>query len=289
MIKLLELPATENLSQFAAFLWKHRIRHRITHFEDAQQLWLADAEDAEFVIEHFKRWRGGDGLAPSVERPQISSRARLSLAWFLSPVTLSLIGLSLLLTLLSGFGDNQQWLHLFTFVDFAFKGEYLRYQSLESLLQGGQYWRLLTPIFIHFSLMHLVFNLLWTWELGRRVELVQGRRRLLWLALVIGVVSNFAQFMMTGPLFGGLSGVIFGLMGYTWLWDRLNPGQRFGMPPALMTFMMIWLVLGISGLIERLGFGSIANTAHLVGLLSGLVCVLPAMLLNRKMRRSDRC
>jgi GlpG protein len=93
---------------------------------------------------------------------------------------------------------------------------------------------------------------------------------------------------MTGPLFGGLSGVIFGLMGYTWLWDRLNTEQRFGMPTSLMTFMMIWLVLGVSGLTERLGFGSIANTAHLVGLLSGLLCVLPAILLYRKAHRLDR-
>ncbi|MEH6471908.1 MAG: rhomboid family intramembrane serine protease [Halopseudomonas sp.] len=283
MIKLLELPADEDLSAFTGFLWRHRIRHRITHFETAQQLWLADPGDAEFVIEYFERWRNGEVLDGAVDspQPQISSRARLSLAWYSFPVTLSLIALSLLLTLLSGFGDNLQWLHWFSFVDFNFQGDYLLFQSIETLFQGGQWWRFLTPIFLHFSLMHLVFNLLWTWELGRRVELMQGKLRLLWLALLIGIVSNVAQFMMTGPLFGGLSGVIFGLMGYTWLWDRLYPEQRFGMPPALMTFMMIWLVLGVSGLIEKMGFGSIANTAHLVGLLSGLACVLPSRLLSR--------
>tara|TARA_R110002094_G_scaffold50002_2_gene61850 strand:+ start:2165 stop:3031 length:867 start_codon:yes stop_codon:yes gene_type:complete len=287
MHKLLEVTASEDLSQFTGFLWRHRIHHRVTHFEDAQQLWIADPREAEFVIEHFQRWRNGDGLEASVDSPspQISGRARFSLAWYRSPVTLSLIGLSLLLTLLSGFGDSMQWLHLFSFVDFTFKGEYLLFQPLATMLQSGEWWRLVTPIFLHFSLLHLVFNLLWTWELGRRIELLQGRARLLWLAAVIGVVSNFGQFMMTGPLFGGLSGVIFGLMGYTWLWDRLNPQQKFGMPTALMTFMMIWLVLGVSGLIERMGFGSIANTAHLVGLLTGLACVLPGLWLSR--RRSD--
>jgi GlpG protein len=284
MIKLLELPAGEDLGPFAGFLWRHRVHHRITHFEDAQQLWIANPDEAEFVIEHFKRWRSGESLESSLERPgpQISSRARLSLAWYLTPVTLSLIGLSLLLTLLSGFGDNREWLHLFSFVDFTFKGQYLVFQTVDGLLQGGEWWRFVTPIFLHFSLLHLVFNLLWTWELGRRVELLQGRMSLFWLTLVIGVLSNLAQFMMTGPLFGGLSGVIFGLMGYTWLWDRLSTRQRFGLPPTLMTFMMIWLLLGISGLIERLGFGAIANTAHLVGLLSGLACVGPAIWLQRR-------
>ncbi|MFT5721816.1 MAG: GlpG protein [Motiliproteus sp.] len=284
MIKLLDLPAGEDLAPFAGFLWRHRIHHRITHFEDAQQLWIADPGELEFVVEHFRRWRQGEDLDGAIESPklQISSRARVSMALLSTPVTLSLIAFSLLLTLLAGFGDNAQWLHWFTFVDFVIEGDYLRFQNIEALLKSGQWWRLVTPIFLHFSLLHLVFNLLWTWELGRRVERLQGRIRLLWLALVIGVVSNLAQFIMTGPLFGGLSGVIFGLMGYTWLWDRLNTGQRFGMPTALMTFMMIWLVLGVSGVIEWLGFGAIANTAHLVGLLSGLVCVGPGLWLRRR-------
>lgn len=294
MIKLLELSATEDLGSFAAFLWRQRIRHRISHLDDAQQLWLADPGDAEFVLEQFQRWRNGEALdqSGSDPQPQISHRARISLAWYMFPVTLSLIGLSLGLTLLCNFGDNLQWLHWFSFVDFTFKGDYLLFQSLDTLLQGGEWWRLVTPVFLHFSLMHLVFNLLWTWELGRRVELIQGRLRLLWLVLVIGVASNVAQFLMTGPLFGGLSGVIFGLMGYTWLWDRITPAgggqtQRFGLPPALMTFMMVWLVVGVSGLLEKVGFGSIANTAHLVGLLSGLACVLPAQWLYRRSLRAD--
>lgn len=291
MIKLLELDATEDLTQFASFLWKQRIRHRISHLDGQQQLWLADPADAEFVLQHFKRWHEEGELDHSASGPQpeISNRARASLAWYLFPVTISLIGLSLGLTLLCGFGDNLRWLHWFTFVDFYPKGQYLQFHGLEHLLESGQWWRLVTPILLHFSLMHLVFNLLWTWELGRRVEVIQGKMRLLWMVLFIGVVSNVAQFMMTGPLFGGLSGVIFGLMGYTWLWDRVTPddghSQRFGMPPALMTFMMVWLVVGVSGLLEKLGFGAIANTAHLVGLLSGLLCVLPAKLLYRRSQR----
>ncbi|HEY5717710.1 MAG TPA: rhomboid family intramembrane serine protease, partial [Motiliproteus sp.] len=128
-------------------------------------------------------------------------------------------------------------------------------------------------------------NLLWTWELGRRVEHLQQRKVLIGLVLFTGVVSNLAQYLMTGPMFGGLSGVIFGLMGYTWLWDRLSPERGFGMPPALMVFMLLWLVLGVSGAIEALGLGAIANTAHLIGLLSGLLAAPLVYVLREQLWR----
>ncbi|WP_421861921.1 rhomboid family intramembrane serine protease [Motiliproteus sp.] len=274
MIQLFELPPDIDLGPFAAFLWRQRIRHRITHLQGQQQLWLADPADADYVMEQFNRWQRGEVLEESANQ----TSKRTSIPWWRLPITLVLIGFSLALTLLTGFGSQYELLRWFSFVNFELQGQSYIPQSFSTLIRVGEWWRFVTPIFIHFSLLHLVFNLLWTWELGRRIELTRGSILLLWLTLFIGVISNAAQFLMTGPLFGGLSGVIFGLMGYTWLSDRLRLGPGFGMPPALMTFMLIWLVLGVSGVIEKLGFGAIANTAHLVGLLAGLVCVLPVWL-----------
>lgn len=287
MQKLFEIEAGADLGEFAAFLWRHKVPHRIIHRDGMQELWLANADDAEFVISHFNAWQRGGELATAGARTAVPSRG---LGYWLArtPLTLMLIGISLGLTLLTGFGDNLQRLHWFTFVDFNFQGSHLLYQSLGTLIASGQWWRWLTPIFLHFSLMHLVFNLLWTWELGRRIEQSQPRWLLLALVLFLGVGSNAAQYLMTGPLFGGLSGVIFGLMGYTWLWDRLEPRRAFGLPPALMTFMMIWLLLGVSGLIEKLGFGAIANTAHLAGLLCGLASVPLVRLLGSRAWRQGR-
>lgn len=186
-------------------------------------------------------------------------------------VTLLLIGLSAAVSLLIGFGDNRDMMRSFSFADFTLRGSRVFYQDLDGVIASGQWWRFLSPIFMHFSVMHIVFNLLWVWVIGSRVERQQGSVVLLLLVLVSGVLSNLAQFLVSGPMFGGMSGVVFALIAYVWLWDRLRMRPGFGFPPALMGFMLVWLALGYTGLLEGLGLGAVANTAHLVGLLAGLL------------------
>jgi len=114
-----------------------------------------------------------------------------------------------------------------------------------------------------------------------------GRSVLFGLVMVTGLLSNLAQFFISGPLFGGMSGVVFGLLAYAWLWDRRNPARAVGLPPALMGFMVLWLVLGYSGLLENVGLGAIANTAHLVGLLAGMAFVPIGEWLVRSTQRPE--
>ena len=66
-----------------------------------------------------------------------------------------------------------------------------------------------------------------------------------------------------------MSGVVYGLLGFSWVAPLLQPAWRIQPSPALMLFMVGWLVLCMSGLVEVLGFGAIANAAHLGGLLCG--------------------
>ena len=104
---------------------------------------------------------------------------------------------------------------------------------------------------------------------------------LIGLALFSGVTSNFAQFVDSGPLFGGMSGVVFAVLGYSWVWDRLHQ-PIFYTPPAVMGFMLFWLALGYSGALEFMGLGAIANTAHLIGLVAGLIwAALMGLILRR--------
>ncbi len=129
-----------------------------------------------------------------------------------------------------------------------------------------QAWRYLTPAFIHFSVLHLVFNLLWWWYLGGQIEQRLGSGKLFILLIVGAALPNIAEFFVSGPRFGGLSGVVYALLGYSWLRTRLQPDCGLAMPPALMGFMLVWLVLGF---LDMLGTPT-ANMAHLVGLLVGL-------------------
>ncbi len=129
-----------------------------------------------------------------------------------------------------------------------------------------QAWRYVTPAFIHFSVLHLVFNLLWWWYLGGQIEQRLGSGKLFILLIVGAALPNIAEFFASGPRFGGLSGVVYALLGYSWLRARLQPDCGLAMPPALMGFMLVWLVLGF---FDMLGTPT-ANMAHLVGLLVGL-------------------
>ena len=117
-----------------------------------------------------------------------------------------------------------------------------------------------------------MFNSLWLWELGSRVESVLGSLNMLALFLVIAMVSNGSQYAFGGPgLFGGMSGVVYGLLGFCWVAPLLQPRWKIQPAPVIVIFMIGWLLVCMVGLVEVLGFGTIANAAHLGGLLCGIV------------------
>ncbi|MDP2559564.1 rhomboid family intramembrane serine protease GlpG [Psychrobium sp. 1_MG-2023] len=131
----------------------------------------------------------------------------------------------------------------------------------------GQIWRLFTPALLHFSIMHIVFNLLWWWYLGGKIEQQLSARKLLLLFILASSLPNIFQYYLTGPAFGGLSGVVYALVGYFWWSARLNPKAGLSLPPAYIVFMLLWLVLG---LVDAFSV-PVANGAHLGGLLIGCI------------------
>ena len=150
-----------------------------------------------------------------------------------------------------------------------------RIEGFSTTMSNGQIWRLITPDFLHFSWSHIIFNSVMLWFLGSQVEWFDGRVRLITLFLITSILSNGLQYAVSGPLFGGLSGVVYGILGYCWLSQRRNP--RFQFPPALVTFAVIWMVVGFTALPEMLGMGRMANDAHLGGFVAGvtLAVILP--------------
>jgi GlpG protein len=132
------------------------------------------------------------------------------------------------------------------------------------LIQSGEVWRLVTPIFLHFGLPHIVFNMWWLYDLGGIIELKLRWLRFAGLVLAIAIPSNIAQAMATGEAFGGMSGVVYGLFGFAWVRGRLDPASGLYLRPDIAFWMIGWFVLCMGGVI-----GNVANWAHGVGLLAG--------------------
>ncbi|MEC9007701.1 MAG: rhomboid family intramembrane serine protease [Planctomycetota bacterium] len=134
----------------------------------------------------------------------------------------------------------------------------------------GQVWRLVTPAFLHFSIPHILFNLLYLRFLGGEVESKRGLARYLGLILLVAIVSNVGQYAITGsPLFGGMSGVVYGVFGYILMRERFAPQQGLSMPPNTTVWLLGWFFLCLFGVI-----GGVANGAHAFGLASGLLAGL---------------
>ena len=90
------------------------------------------------------------------------------------------------------------------------------------------------------------------------------------ICLFSAILGNLMHFYFSGvSLFGGLSGVVYGLLGFCFSQELMESKNKYLLPPALYLFMLIWLCLGFTGLLDLLGFGKIANFAHLGGLIGG--------------------
>jgi GlpG protein len=145
-------------------------------------------------------------------------------------------------------------------------------------INEGQVWRLVTPIFIHFGPWHLLFNMLMFYSLGSLVEVRRGSVRFGFLVLVLAVAANYSQYFFpfvlhwgAGSLwFGGMSGVVYGLFGYVWMKSRFDPQAKMFVPPNTVAMLLVWLLLGWSGALEKLLGSSIANWEHTIGLIVGV-------------------
>ncbi|NQZ09782.1 MAG: rhomboid family intramembrane serine protease GlpG [Algicola sp.] len=138
----------------------------------------------------------------------------------------------------------------------------------QGIFGSVEVWRWFTPALYHFGLLHIVFNLLWWRMLAGLLEKHFSPSLLILFTLFAAVISNFAQFVVSGHnQFGGLSGVVYALMGFCWLYGRLKPEQSVKLADPLFVFGLIWLVMGYT---KVLLWSNIANTAHLSGLLAGL-------------------
>jgi GlpG protein len=274
-----------DLLPFSQLLWQRGIRHRI-HEQAGQQVLSVDGnENAKLVAALYRDFQAGTLAAPQEPRRAKPSPDKTSWRrWLvLAPVTLSLVLGCVLGALVYFLGAQSLW-QLLTFLPWS--GSSATQGSVADVLQSGEWWRLWTPIFLHFGIIHVVFNSLWLWEFGRRIEVLQGHGRLLALVVLIALGSNVTQYLVSSSaLFGGMSGVVCGLVGYCWGWSLLRPGQDFGMPKNLYYVFigMIVLMWVLGGAFTLFGFQSIvADAAHLSGFILGFLAGVVLALLSSR-------
>ncbi|MEB2646683.1 rhomboid family intramembrane serine protease [Pseudomonas canadensis] len=282
-VAVLRLPLSVDLGGFVQLLQRMQVPHRVSEEAGEQVLWVPEtiSDDVRVL---YQRFPAGD---PD-QQLDIPEQAPIKRPGFLqqlrhSPLTALVLLASIVVGAVTLLGENLQAISWLTFLQFRIVGEYIQFTPLADSLAAGQWWRLVTPMLIHFGILHLAMNGMWYWELGRRIEARQGSINLLGLTLLFSLVSNYAQYVFGGPgLFGGLSGVLYGLLGHCWIFQLLSPNPAYRLPRGVLVMMLVWLLLCLSGLVSMIGFGEIANAAHVGGLVIGCLTGLLGGLYSRR-------
>ena len=266
MVRVAEFPPDIDVTPVRNTLESHHIPHKFIEENGTFVLYVGRDQQVAEVVELLRK----SVREQQAQGPGGMTLPGIGLLFQRTPVTIVCLALSIVGAMIPEWGFG--FLHWLTFQDFVFVNETkIAFSTINDSLNQGEYWRLITPVFIHFGIFHIVFNGLWLWEFGRRIEVVAGSLHFLMLVMVIGLVSNVSQYLWSGPsLFGGMSGVIFGLLGYIWIRGKLAPHRGLLLPNGIVALMIGWLVVCMTGVIDLFFQGSIANAAHLSGLLSGM-------------------
>jgi GlpG protein len=273
---------------FADYLYVRKIESQLEYEKpDGWGIWIHDEdklEEATQLLTAFQTDPNGPqyraeaksaaGLRAEVEKGEASWRKKLHDRRHLfrplrdygfGLVTFALIVISVVVALFSKLGDDPRLIMRLFITEYSLSDNLLQWNGALPEIRHGQVWRLITPIFIHFGLLHLFFNMLWLRDLGSMIEARQSWKLLAVLVLVIAAGSNLAQYFFGGPMFGGMSGVVYGLLGYIWMRGKFDPGSGLYLHPSTVTMMIIWFFVCFTPILPH-----VANAAHAAGLIMGL-------------------
>ena len=260
----------QDAERFANYLLSLGITSKVEPADGQWAIWIHDENQIprckqeldRFQLEpNDERYKAAEHAARQVRREAavkqrqarrnyVDMRNEWANPWRRRPVTMAMIVFSVLVYL-GLLGESELALYIST-------------SDSLSEIDHGEVWRLVTPIFLHSGLLHILFNMYWLYELGTMIERRLGWVLYILLILAIAAASNYAQFRATGPNFGGMSGVVFGLFGYAWVRGRTEPTSGLFLRPDIAFWMLGWFALCLTPLVPN-----VANWAHGVGLAVG--------------------
>lgn len=227
-------------------------------FIPEEQTYVVVATSEQDIDQVLNVYRVHLGLAKPIEIPEEWETIRRVK---MTPLAMSLIGLSVCVFVLKFIDEKSVLSVLLTST---------QHVELFAEIKRGEVWRLFSPMFLHFGWLHIIFNCMWVKDLGKLCETQMGIGKFGLMVFVSALLSNLGQYMITGPLFGGLSGVVYSLLGYLWIYRAVHPeSEAFVLPKRDIYWMIGWFVLCMTGV-----FGAIANTAHGIGLTCGMIAGL---------------
>ena len=149
-----------------------------------------------------------------------------------------------------------------------------------AVLEDGEYYRLLTAVFMHFGIDHIINNMIVLFALGDNLERALGHVKYLLLYLFCGVGANWISMMMGSPdsmvVSAGASGAVFGVVGGLFYAVLINRGQLEDLSTRqLLVMIVLSLYLGFTE-------SGVDNVAHIGCLILG---ILAGVLLYRKPKK----
>lgn len=230
-------------------------------------------EDAKRILLEQKQKNAE--AAKNIQQVEMVVRPGMTRGGRMPPLTLTLLILCIGLGLVNGFGspgENNPWGRAISqHLSFVYLPTFIETGDPLADIRTGQVWRIITPIFLHGSPLHLAMNMFGLVIFGRLLERLMGTPRFAVLILALAILPNLLQGLMPAslggnPLFVGISGVVYGFVGYVWIRDRLNPHFGISIPMPFIVIMVGMIVVGLSGAVPNWQY---ADLCHLGGLLVG--------------------
>ena len=264
----------QQAERFTAFLIVNGIPAHVDQDSDRWEIWIKDEDQVETARAELDVFNANPqdpkfaGVIEKAKSKLAAERQQRKLhqknvvnvrdQWpaanqYRAPLTMALIVLSVVTFFLTAFGrDNFQESVVFRALSFTsvLASDVSPDVDPDSLalrcasLLKFEIWRVVTPIFIHYNVMHILFNMIMLYQLGRVIEHRYRTWSFALMVLAIAVISNIFQAVMPLSLdgsapgytatrmyvahnFGGMSGVVFGLFGFIWMKSVFDRASGF--------------------------------------------------------------